>query len=67
MPQILTLDEVRIGPHRPHCKVNEDDVREMRRLYDAGLATVAELARMYGLTHAGARLICRRETWRDVV
>jgi hypothetical protein len=46
--------------------MTEDGVREMRRIYDAGLATFAEIARWYGLSDGGAEKIVKRWRWKHI-
>lgn len=46
--------------------LNEDDVREIRRLYSKKLATQEELGRRYGVSHASIGAVVRYETWKDV-
>jgi hypothetical protein len=63
----------RIDPSRvPHgskqykAKVNEDDVREMRRLHQSELMTEAELSRKYGLHQSTTWGILNRKSWKHV-
>lgn len=46
--------------------VNEQIVREMRELYNAGGTTCLLLAKKYGICKATARQIVRRVTWKHV-
>jgi hypothetical protein len=63
------------GEDLPQSKVTEEDVRQMRELYEAGKAayarwrdtyTVAAIARKWDISQAAADKILRRETWSHV-
>ena len=53
------------GENSRCAKLNDDAVREMRRLRDEG-ATYGELARRYGVTMTTVRHACIGLTWRHV-
>ena len=54
------------GVAHPSAKLSEDDVREIRRKFDAGGYTFASLGRQYGVAYQGIRQIVRRRTWKHV-
>lgn len=54
------------GERMNTAKLTEADVREIRRLYSAGGASLRGLGRAYGVTHRNIRLIVIRETWQQV-
>ena len=48
-------------------KLSEDDVREIRRRYDANEATQAQLAREFGVSRTWMSYVCRRkDAWVNV-
>jgi len=59
-------DRVRRGEAHGRAKVTADQVREMRRLFDAGSVGVMELGRRYGLNHKTVGQLVRRQIWRCV-
>lgn len=61
---IFTSERTR-GVNNLHSKLTERQVIDIRVLYGCGII-VADLARLYGLTHQSTRAICVRETWSHV-
>lgn len=60
-----TIRNRRRGESHPQSKITAADVVAMRADYARG-ATVAELAKRFGLSYAGTRGVVRCETWRHV-
>jgi hypothetical protein len=54
------------GEKSPNAKVTENDVRTMRKLYEAGTHAKRQIARMYGLSQKSARNIIERKSWKHV-
>lgn len=54
------------GERHPNASVTEEQVREIRRLYEAGSVTISALARQYGVTRHAVLQIVRRQTWKHV-
>ncbi len=48
-----------------NAKLTEDDVREMRKMYEDG-KTLPELVRAFGLTYASISSIVKRKSWSHV-
>ena len=58
---------------KKHCCENSyqtsltnNDVKEMRRLYEQGKKSVREIADLYGITAPNARRIVKYERWRNI-
>jgi hypothetical protein len=47
-------------------KLTEDQVREIRRLYETGQFTFSALGRMYGISHRSASKLVYKQTWAHV-
>jgi hypothetical protein len=58
---------MRRGETSGMSKMNDDRVREMRRLYAAGGHTYRSLGAKFGLAHCTVKLIILRKTWQHVV
>lgn len=56
----------RSGAANSNSKLNEDDVRMMRRLFDSGEATRRELSDRFGVTWEQVNKIVRRRAWKGV-
>lgn len=54
------------GEDHVRAKVTEEQVREMREIYDAGLMSQRALGRKYGISGSAARLIVLRLSWAHV-
>ena len=54
-----------IGDANPNAIVTSGEVLSIRKLHSEG-ATIASLARMFGLTHSGATHIVKRHHWNNV-
>lgn len=54
------------GTKNGNAKLNDDDVREIRRLFDSGVATRRELANRFNITWEQANNIVRRRAWKKV-
>ena len=54
------------GEAHPHRKLNESDVRRIRRLYKTGKYSQEALARIYGMNQTGIGFVIRRVTWKHV-
>jgi hypothetical protein len=54
------------GSQMKNSKINEDIAREMRRLYDAGLASTPQLSEMFGINPSSCWHVVARKTWRHV-
>jgi DNA invertase Pin-like site-specific DNA recombinase len=52
--------------HNPKRKLDDDKVREIRRLYSEGSHTQAQLAEMYGVTGPTVYALLHRHTWAGV-
>lgn len=50
----------------PRSKLNEDQVKEMRRLREEEFKTYSELAEIFGVTKSNAYKCCQRVYWRDI-
>lgn len=48
------------------ARINEDDVREIRRLYQEGGFTYAALAQQFGISDVAARFVIIGRTWKHV-
>lgn len=63
-------DNVRLGvfsgTNNPRAKVSEDDVREIREMYDSGRYSQSKLGKMYGVGQDTISSIVRRETWSHI-
>jgi hypothetical protein len=55
-----------VGERVGGARLNVDAVREIRATFDSGAATIAELARRYGVTDMTMGCVVRRKTWRHV-
>lgn len=49
----------------PRAKLTWDDVREIRRLYEAGEHSIRDLAGMWDISYAQTHRIVRYEQWRE--
>jgi len=49
-----------------NAKLNGDQIRMMRRMYDAGEATQVQLATRFGVSQRVVSLIVRRESYKDI-
>ena len=50
-----------------HCaKLNEDDIREIRRLYALGDTTLTKLGDYYGVCFSNIQRIVKRQSWKHV-
>ncbi len=56
-----------VGVRNRSAKLNEDQVREIRRLYATGDYSFSQLAKMYGLAIMTVHPLVRRRTWKHVV
>jgi hypothetical protein len=56
---------VRGEAHRS-AKLTEEDVRLVRKIYDAGLSSYYALSKIYGVTKRAMRLVVQRKTWKHV-
>jgi hypothetical protein len=54
------------GTNNIRARLNEDQVREIRRLVDGGHATRTDVARQFGIGRSTVRLVVDRITWRHV-
>lgn len=54
------------GERNLRARMTDDLVREMRRWWDAGLATQAELSRLFALDDGQVSRIVRRKRWTHV-
>lgn len=61
-----TWGGVSYGENNGMSKVTEQDVLEIRELYNTGLYTHQEIADMYGLSKTNAGDIIRRKIWKTV-
>jgi hypothetical protein len=52
-------------PRKRKREINEDDVRDIRRRYEAG-ETQASIAESYGMWPGPIGKICRRQSWAHV-
>lgn len=65
-PFTIRPDLIRRGEASGHVTLTEAIVREMRRAWDAGEATQAQLAARYNVTQTNISLIVRRKSWQHV-
>jgi hypothetical protein len=63
---ILAMSIRRRGEGSTSAKLTTGQVIEMRRLYDQGGISCAELGRRYGIHAVSASLIVRRKRWRHI-
>lgn len=54
------------GENNGHSKLTENDVREIRKIYEDGNTTIASLARKYRMSESGVRDLIKRKTWSHV-
>jgi len=54
------------GEKNNHAIVTEDDVRMIRKLYEAG-QTQTGISKQYGITQGAVHLIVKRKNWKHVV
>jgi hypothetical protein len=54
------------GTSNVRARLNEDKVKEIRRLVDGGHATRTEVAQQFGIGRSTVRLVVNRITWRHV-
>jgi hypothetical protein len=57
---------VRGSKHRA-AKLNEDDVRDIRRLHRVGGTTIVEIAQRFGVVSGTIDHILRGRTWSHVI
>lgn len=62
--RLNTTHRVRGAAHHA-ARLNEDDVREIRRMYATG-TLIAHIAAAYGIHWSSAAAVVRNETWRQV-
>ncbi len=62
----LHPDRVIRGERHVNAKLTEDDVREIRRLYAAGIAKQQGLAERFGVSQVKVSQILLRKSWRHV-
>lgn len=55
-----------LGESNPFSVLNEELVREIRRLYENGLCGQRELSRRYGVSRGTIQAVVHRITWRHV-
>lgn len=54
------------GNRNGRARLTEAQVREVAALADAGVTSLAEIGRRFGVDHGTVRAIARRETWRHL-
>lgn len=54
------------GADNGRAKLTEDQVREIRRLYETGRYSYSELARMFNVSKTPIHHIVNRQTWRHI-
>lgn len=54
------------GEGNHHAKINEDKVRDIRRMYDSKKYTQLELSKLFGISRPNVSSIVRRESWKHV-
>ena len=54
------------GEKHPHSKLSAQDVKDIRRQYDAGAVTYRELAQQYGVGCSTISDILNHKTWRSI-
>lgn len=62
----MTMTKHVRGSEHSMTSLTEDDVREIRRLYDSKEMRTPALGRKYGLTRQAAWMIVNRRTWKHV-
>jgi DNA invertase Pin-like site-specific DNA recombinase len=63
-------DNVRRGPCHGQAKLSAEQVKQMRRMYDArshGTATYTQLARFFGVGITTVYRVLKREVYPDVI
>lgn len=55
-----------IGEHNSNCKLNEDDVRTIRKEYDEGKKSLSKIASDYKVARQTIHKIVKRWTWKHV-
>lgn len=60
------LEVLHIGEDNAHAKLTEEGVREIRRLYAAGIETQTSLAARFGCSSMNISNICRFKKWKYV-
>ena len=58
-------DKYNIGSNNPFAKLNEEQVLNIRKLYDNGWP-ITFLAKALGLKQPNVSLICSRKTWKHI-
>lgn len=58
--------ECRIGSKNGNAKLNEDQVREIRQLYNAGEYNMNQLSKMYSCGWTTINHIVKNETWKHI-
>lgn len=64
--QLRVLKGRRHGIGHPHVKLTEQSVRDIRVEYAAGLGSMSDLSRIYGVDIAHIHRIIHRKVWRHV-
>jgi hypothetical protein len=54
------------GENNTSCKLTEDKVLEMRRLYKKGVFGFKKLSEMFGISHGVAQRVIARKTWTHI-
>jgi hypothetical protein len=55
-----------MGEKRYNSKFKDEDVVNIRKLYDSGNVTYLDIAIIYKCTKQAICLICRRKNWKQV-
>lgn len=63
---VATRDRARRGEGHYHAKLTDFDIRYIRTMYAAGVATQAELASEHGITQGHACDIIKRRRWKHI-
>lgn len=60
---IHTVPVARRGEANHQTKLTEEQVKEMRRIYESGKTSYLKLGKMFGVRHSTAFNIVKRNTW----
>jgi len=64
--QVLSGRRTRHGEESPQHKLSNDQVLDIRALYDAGLISMNALSRQYRTSESNIRAIVKRQTWKHI-
>src|SRR3990167_4801731 len=69
-PPDMILKGRNVKPHgedHPKARLNDVQVREIRRLYEPYKITLRQLGKMFGVSHSTIKCVIQRRSWRHIV